>query len=62
MKDFFDEIILYVFFAVLIMFAADTMSKNTRMFREIEELERRVRELERDRGIKVPGKNITWES
>ena len=62
MRDFFDEIILYVFFAVLVMFAADTTSKNTKMFREIEELERRVRELEKDRGIKVPGKNITWES
>jgi hypothetical protein len=62
MKDFFDEIILYVFFAILVMLAADNMSKNNKIFRDMEELERRVRELEKDRGIRVPGKNITWES
>jgi len=62
MKDFFDEIILYVFFAILVMLAADNMSKNNKIFRDMEELERRVRELEKDRGIKVPGKNIIWES
>ena len=61
MRDFFDETILYVFFAILVMFAADTMSKNSKMFRDIQELEIRIRELEKDRGIKVPGKNIKWE-
>jgi hypothetical protein len=62
MKDFFDEIILYVFFAILVMLAADNMSKNNKIFRDMEELERRIHELEKDRGIRVPGKNITWES